>query len=440
MNAELKELPYNQEAEQSVLGSILMDNSSIDRALDILSPDGRAFHSKAHQVLFSTFCDLYHRRKPIDIITVSDVVDEKDLKPVGGLGYIGVLTEITPSATNIEYYAGIVRDKSIRRHLIHQAKSLIDNAYSVNHTADELINLAQQGFIRSNHMVSQTYSEASDLLKDVEADFERRKGSPTGITTGLSVLDSVLGGFQDTDLILIAGRPSMGKTALSVQIALNIAFQGKRVGIFSIEVGRKQLVKNMCANQTKIDTTRFRDGKLEDTDYAKMTTFGNHIYNSSIRIDDSSRSSINICRQARKMKVDGGLDIIFIDHLQLMRENVRGISRNQELEIISGNLKALAIELEIPVVAVSQLSRAVETRGGDHRPMLSDLRESGALEQDADVIMFVFRDEYYTKHESKKPSIAEVMVEKHRNGATGSVDLRWTAEYIRFDNLEKRYE
>ena len=313
----------------------------------------------------------------------------------------------------------------------------MDSAYSKNQTADELITQAQQGFIRSDNMVSQTYHEASDLLKGVEVDLARGKGQPTGITTGLQVLDSVLGGFQNTDFILIAGRPSMGKTALAVQISLNIAFQGKRVGIFSIEVGRKQLIKNMCANQTKIDTTRFRDGRLEDTDYAKMTTFGNNIYNSSIRIDDSSRNSIDICRQARKMKVDGGLDIIFIDHLQLMRENIRGISRNQELEIISGNLKALAMELEIPVVAVSQLSRAVENRGGTHRPMLSDLRESGALEQDADVIMFVFRDEYYTKHESEKPGIAEVMVEKHRNGATGSVDLKWTPEYIRFDNLAR---
>ncbi len=436
----LRELPYSQDAEQSVLGSILIDNEIIDKALDVLSPDGRAFHLKAHQVLFKVFADLYRDRQPVDVVTVLNLVTEADLKAVGGIGYVGELIEQTPTAANIEYYAGIVRENSIKRYVIQQAKNLIDSAYTNNQTADELITQAQRDFIKSDNMVGQAYYEASDLFKDVVLDLEGNKGNPSGITTGLKVLDGVLGGFQDTDFIIIAGRPSMGKTALAVQIALNVALKGKRVGIFSIEVGRKQLIKNMCANQTKIDTTKFRNGKLDEHDYEKMTVFSENIYNSSLRIDDTSRNTIDICRQARKMKVDGGLDIIFIDYIQLIVDNVKGMNREAEMKLISGNLKALGKELEIPVVAISQLSRAVETRGGDHRPMLSDLRESGAIEQDADVIMFVFRDEYYTKHKSERPGVAEVIVSKYRNGATGTIDLRWTPEYIRFDNLEKRYD
>lgn len=438
-DTSVKQLPYSHDAEQSVIGSILMDNEAMDKALDVLSADGRAFHSKAHQTLFKAFAKLYHDRKPIDVVTVLDAIDEKDLNSACGAGYMGELTEMTPTATNVEYYAKIVRDKSVNRYVIHQFRDLMDKAYSEEVSADELYTMAQQAFIKSDHMVKKIYHQVNDILREVSTELIDNKGKCAGISTGLYSLNDVLGGFQNTDLILIAGRPSMGKTALAVQIATDIALDGKRVGIFSIEVGRKQLVKNMCANQTGIDTTKFRDGQMDDSDYGLMTKFSNSIHDTSIRIDDSSRSSRDISRQARKMKMDGGLDIILIDHIQLMRENIKGINRNQELEIISGNLKALAKELNIPVVAVSQLSRNVEHRGGNLKPRLSDLRESGAIEQDADVIMFVFRDEYYTREESKLKGIAEIIIAKHRNGGTGTIKLRWTPECVRFDNLERNY-
>jgi replicative DNA helicase len=431
--------PNNRHAEQSVLGGILIDENAIDKVLDVLSADGRAFYIPAHRVLFTIMVSLSKKRVPIDALTVMDAVSGDALDSVGGGSYVVELMEMTPTASNVEHYAFMVKEDSLRRHIISQARDLIGRAQERKEKAEDIITSAQQGFIKSDQLVKQEYFEIKSLLNAVYDDIDGNKGQRTGLETGLTSLDNKLGGFQKTDLVLIAGRPSMGKTALAVQIATHIAKQGHRVGFFSIEVGKIQLIKNIYANQAKINTNAFRDRTITDEESSRIVIFNNSTQDLSFRIDDRSRSSLDISRQARKMMVDGGLDIIFIDHLQLMRENIKGLSRNNELEIITGNLKALAKELNIPIVGLSQLSRNVEHRGGDCKPVMSDLRESGAIEQDADVVMFVYREEYYNKEKTKEErrNIAEIQIGKNRNGALGSSDFRWTPQFVRFDNLQR---
>ena len=434
----IKILPHSKEAEQSVLGAILYEPAAFHKVEDILNPDGTEFYMPAHRLIFQIMAGLVAKHEPIDIVTVSTRLHGAvQMDSVGGIGYVVDLVEATPTAANIAYYARIVRDKALRRRVITGAQELIDEALQ-DLTVEELIESAQKRFTAIDTHRARGFYSIRQLLKEgfdeIEA-LQKNKGAISGLSSGLPSLDYILGGFQNTDLALIAGRPSMGKSSLCCQIATNLAIDGKRVGYFSIEVGNRQVIKNIMACQSQIETTRFRHGDFKETEWARLSDTIGSLYDRTFSIDDFSRSSIDIMRQARRMYAEHGLDIIFIDHIHEMREKGRQESRNQEIDIIAGNLKELAKELNIPVVVVAQLSRDVEKRGGDCKPRLSDLRDSGTLEQKADVIMFVYREEYYLKEKAEKKGIAEVSIEKHRNGPLGTAEFVWRKEYIRFDEL-----
>ncbi|MBI5586756.1 MAG: replicative DNA helicase [Deltaproteobacteria bacterium] len=436
--------PHNLEAEQSVLGGILLEKDAITKVLDVLSPDGSDFYHSAHARLFNGMVNLFEKNVPIDVVTLANLFkNSDDLSSVGGISYIGEIVEATPTAANITYYARIVREKSLLRRIINASTEIVTKGYEGVESADEFIDDAEQRIFQvSQDRAKKSFYALKDIIKDTFETIERlyeKKTHVTGVPTGFKDLDKLTSGMQPSDLIIIAGRPSMGKTSFAINIAENTAIDNANpVAVFSLEMSKEQLVQRMLASRAKVDLHKLRSGYLKDEDWGRLTTAVGALYDAPIFIDDSPAQSVLEMRaKARRWKNDLGLKLIIIDYLQLMRGR-RADNREQEISEISRSLKAMAKELHIPVVALSQLSRMAERREGS-RPMLSDLRESGAIEQDADVVMFVYREVVYKPCECPKELCtcgvrrnAEIIVAKQRNGPIDNVHLTFLNEYTRF--------
>ncbi len=430
--------PQNLEAEQSVLGGILLDNMAINSVLEILVTDD--FYSEAHRKIFTAIVELSEKSEPSDLITLSSILrDKKQLEGIGGESYLASLVDMVPSAANISYYSKIVKEKSILRKLIGAATEILNKSYDSASDIDSVLDESEHTIFEiSENKVKPTFFPIKEIIKDsfktIESLYER-KALITGVSTGYKKVDELTSGFQNSDLIIIAGRPSMGKTALAINIAQYASIENETpVAIFSLEMSKEQLAFRLLASEAKVDSQRLRKGFVGEVDWPKLTTAAGRLSEAPIYIDDTPAISVlEMKAKARRLKAEHGLGLVILDYLQLMRG--RGPSREQEISEISRSLKSLAKELEVPVVALSQLNRQVEARS-DRRPQLADLRESGAIEQDADVIMFIYRDEVYNKSEDNpEKGLAEVIVGKQRNGPTGLVKLSFLKEYTRFENL-----
>lgn len=435
-------LPHSIEAEQSVVGAMLMDKEAIMTASEIIS--GEDFYQTTYGVVFGAIVELYNEGKPVDLITLQDRLREKDVpEEIQSLEFVRELLTSVSTSANVKYYADIVAEKSMLRKLIRLTEGIANTCYLAKEplegilekTEKDVFELIQKRNTGDYVPIRQVVLNALDKIEKAS----KSKGTVTGIPTGFIDLDYKMSGLQPSDLILVAARPSMGKTAFVLNIAQHVAFKvEKTVAIFSLEMSKEQLVNRLFALESQVDSQSLRTGNLKDTDWEKLIEGAGIIGRSNLIIDDTPGISISEMRsKCRKYKLEHGLELIIIDYLQLMSGSVggRSESRQQEISDISRSLKALARELNVPVIALSQLSRAVEQRP-DHRPMLSDLRESGAIEQDADVVMFIYRDEYYNE-DSEKKGIAEIIVDKQRNGSTGSVELVWLGQYTKFGNKER---
>ena len=434
-------LPHSIEAEQSVIGSMIMDREAITVASEIICGDD--FYGKQYGVLFDTMVELNDEGKPVDLVTLQDRLREKDVPPeVSSLEFIRDLVTAVPTSANIKHYANIVAEKSTLRKLIRLNEEIANTCYVgkesletiLEDTEKRVFELVQKRNTGEFVPIRQIVMNAMDKIEIAS----RNDGNVTGIATGFIDLDYRTAGMQPSDLILVAARPSMGKTAFVLNMAQYMAFnQNQTVAIFSLEMSKEQLVNRLFSMESRVDSQHIRTGKLSDAEWEKLIESAGMIGRSNLIIDDTPGISISELRsKCRKYKLEHDLKIVIIDYLQLMSGSGRGSdSRQQEISDISRSLKALARELNVPVVALSQLSRAVEQRP-DHRPMLSDLRESGAIEQDADVVMFIYRDDYYNKDTDRK-CIAEIIIAKQRNGPIGTVELVWLPDYTKFANLEK---
>ena len=433
-------LPHSVEAEQSVIGSMIMDRDAIMTASEVITSED--FYQSQYGVLFDAMLELYNEGKPVDLVTLQERLREKDVPPeISSLEFAKDLLDAVPTSANVRHYATIVQEKSMLRKLIKVNEEIANTCYLAKERTEDILeetekkifDLLQYRSTGDFVPIKQVVLNALDKIEKAS----KNKGTVTGIPTGFIDLDYKTSGFQPSDLILIAARPSMGKTAFVLNVAQNMAFkEGKTVAIFSLEMSKEQLVNRLFSLESKVDSQALRTGNLTDEDWAKLIEGAAVVGKSNLIIDDTPGISIAELRsKCRKFKLEHNLGIIIIDYLQLMSGGKRSESRQQEISEISRSLKAVARELNVPVVALSQLSRAVEQRP-DHRPMLSDLRESGAIEQDADVVMFLYRDDYYNKDTDKK-NIAEVIIEKQRNGPIGTVELVWLPNYTKFANMKK---
>ena len=434
-------LPHNMEAEQSVIGSMLLDRENIGKASELIS--GEDFYNKQYGVLFDTMCELNDGGKPVDLVTLQERLRTKDVPPeVSSLEFVKELLSAPLISANIKSYAEIVAEKAILRKLIHLNEDIANTCYAgkesleyiLEDTEKRVFQLVQKRSTDSYVPIRQVVMNAMDKIETAA----KNHGNVTGIPTGFLDLDYRTAGMQPSDLVLIAARPSMGKTAFELNLARHAAFKkGLTVAIFSLEMSKEQLVNRMLSMESSVDAQKLRTGQMSDQEWEKLIESAGVIGKSSLIIDDTPGIGIAELRsKCRKYKLEHNLSIIMIDYLQLMTGNGKSESRQQEISEISRSLKAVARELSVPVIAFSQLSRAVEQRP-DHRPILSDLRESGAIEQDADVVMFIYRDDYYN-HDSEKKGIAEIIIAKQRNGPIGTIELAWLPEYQRFMNLEHR--
>ncbi|MBW1675662.1 MAG: replicative DNA helicase [Deltaproteobacteria bacterium] len=431
--------PQNIEVEQSILSAILIQNNTLPEVLEILSE--KDLYREAHRKIFTAMVDLFERNEPTDLITLTNILKERgQLESVGGASYLAELVDTIPMATNASHYAKIIREKATLRCLIERATSITTRCFEDRGNVEEILDFAERSiFDISEDKVRPAFHSLADILTDtykaVEDAYEN-KVLVTGVPTGYSSLDQKTSGLQPGDLIVIAGRPSMGKTALALNIAQNASIQtGMPVGIFSLEMSREQLSLRMLSAEARIDSFRMRGGYLSESDLARINRAAGALYDLSIYIDDSPAiSALEIRAKARRMKMEKGLGLIIVDYLQLMRGRASAERRDLEISEISRSLKALAKELSIPVVALSQLNRKVEDRT-NKRPVLSDLRESGAIEQDADVIVFIYRDEVYNKDENNpNKGTAEIIVAKQRNGPIGTVKLTFLEHCTRFED------
>ena len=433
-------LPHSVEAEQSVIGSMIMDRDAIMTASEVITSED--FYQSQYGVLFDAMLELYNEGKPVDLVTLQERLREKDVPPeISSLEFAKDLLDAVPTSANVRHYATIVQEKSMLRKLIKVNEEIANTCYLAKERTEDILeetekkifDLLQYRSTGDFVPIKQVVLNALDKIEKAS----KNKGTVTGIPTGFIDLDYKTSGFQPSDLILIAARPSMGKTAFVLNVAQNMAFkEGKTVAIFSLEMSKEQLLNRLFSLESKVDSQALRTGNLTDEDWAKLIEGAAVVGKSNLIIDDTPGISIAELRsKCRKFKLEHNLGIIIIDYLQLMSGGKRSESRQQEISEISRSLKAVARELNVPVVALSQLSRAVEQRP-DHRPMLSDLRESGAIEQDADVVMFLYRDDYYNKDTDKK-NIAEVIIAKQRNGPIGTVELVWLPNYTKFANMKK---
>jgi replicative DNA helicase len=435
---EIRVPPQNLEAEKSVLGSMLIDEVAIGQAIEIL--DEMWFYDDAHRKIYKAAVDLYQSRKNVDLITLSNKLKSDGLlDQIGGSTYLSNIIDFVPTSANVEHYAQIVKEKGILRKLIKNATNIISDSYQSNGNIEEAVDNAERLIFEvADLKQSQQSVHIKDLVKDGIETLDRlyqRKEHITGIATGFTKLDNMTSGLQKSDLVIVAGRPSMGKSALAVSIAENAGIEHKNgVAMFSLEMSKEQLVQRMLCSQARVDAHKVRSGFLSPSDWPKLTAAAGKLSESKIFIDDTPAiSALELRAKARRLKANHEIDLIILDYLQLMRSSVQTDSRQQEISDISRSLKALARELKIPIIAISQLSRAVESRQ-DHRPQLSDLRESGAIEQDADLVVLLMREEYYSPTEENR-GIADVIIAKQRNGPVGTIKLTFIKEYMRFENL-----
>ena len=435
-------LPHSIEAEQSVIGSMLMDKEAIIAASEIVT--ARDFYQQQYGIMFETMVELFNEGKPVDLVTLQDRLKEKDVPPeVSSLDFVRDIITTVPTSANVKSYANIVREKAVLRRLIKVNEEIANTCYAGKEPLEQILASTEKSVFdllqsRSSGEFVPIRQVALNVLEKIEA-ASKTQGTVTGIPTGFIDLDYKTSGIQPSDFVLIAARPSMGKTAFVLNLVDHVAVRkGLPCMIFSLEMSKEQLVNRMLAMESNVDSQKLRTGNLTDSDWDAIVEGIGVIGNSKLVIDDTPGISITELRsKCRKMKLEQGLSMIIIDYLQLMSGSggKSSESRQQEISEISRSLKALAREMNAPVVALSQLSRACETRT-DHRPMLSDLRESGAIEQDADVVMFLYRDDYYNK-DTDMPNIAEVIIAKQRNGPIGTVNLLWQPEFTKFVNLEK---
>jgi replicative DNA helicase len=436
--ANLKIPPQNLEAEQSVLGSILLEPEALSRVLEVMTGDD--FYREAHRKIFASMQDLYRKGTPVDLITLTEVLQNKgQLDEIGGASYLTSLTDAIPSAVHVDVYARIIREKSILRRLINRATEIARKGYSFAGDAEDLLDEAEKSIFEiSEDKINPLVYPLSQIIKESMPVLENlydRKETVTGVPSGFTQLDKLTSGFQNSDLVIIAGRPSMGKTAFALNIARNAAVDHEiPVVVFSLEMSRQQLAIRMICSEAEVDSNKVRTGFFGDREWPKLTTAAGVLSDAPIFIDDSPTMTVLQMRaKARRLKAEQGLGLVVIDYLQLMKGREGSERREQEISEISRSLKALAKELNLPVVALSQLNRRPEGRD-DKKPVLADLRESGAIEQDADVICFIFREEMYDEN-SKQKGIAEILLRKHRNGPTGSVRLKFFSEQTRFEDL-----
>ena len=433
-------LPHSPEAEQSVIGSMIMSKDAIVEASEIIT--GADFYQQQYGMVFEAMVELHEEGKAVDLITLQERLKEKDLPPeISSMEFVRDLLSAVPTSANVKYYAEIVAEKSMLRKLIKTTEEITNACYLGKEKTQDILEVTEKKiFDLVQNRGSEEFVPIRQVVLNAIEKIEkasRSQGSVTGIPTGFIDLDYKMSGFQPSDLILVAARPSMGKTAFVLNIAQYMAFHNDvTAAIFSLEMSKEQLVNRLLALESKVDSQNIRTGNLEDEEWAKLIEGANIIGKSNLIIDDKPGISISELRsKCRKYKMEHNLGVIFIDYLQLMTGSGRSESRQQEISEISRSLKALARELNVPVVALSQLSRAVEQRP-DHRPVLSDLRESGAIEQDADVVMFIYRDDYYNK-DSENKNIAEIIIAKQRNGPIGTVNLVWLPNYTKFVNMKK---
>lgn len=434
--------PHDDAAELAVLGAMFLDREAASLALEMLT--GEDFYRPDHRQVFEAAEELYHSGVPIDMITVKNILEEKQVfDQIGGLPFLANISTSVGSSANMRHYAAIVEEKSVLRRLIRTANNISQMSYEGKTDVNAIMDTAEKGIfdIMQNRHSDQFHhirDIAVDSIEKIE-DIYRSKGKLTGVPTGFVDFDQKTAGLQKSDLILLAARPSMGKTAFALNIIQNAAIRSNvPTAVFSLEMSREQLVNRMLCSEAMLDAQRLRTGELTDSDWADLIQAMGPLSQAPIYIDDTPGvTPMEVRSKCRRLKVEKGLGLIVIDYLQLMSGNSRNDSRQQEISEISRSLKAIAREMEAPVIALSQLSRACEQRA-DHRPMLSDLRESGAIEQDADVVAFLYRDEYYFPDTEKKNQ-AELIIAKQRNGPTGTVDLTWMGQYTKFGNFLKKF-
>ncbi len=431
--------PQNLEAEQSILGGILLDNNAVNNVIEVLDADD--FYSESHRKIFTAIIELSEKNEPSDLVTLSNNLRNKNqLDALGGEAYLASLVDSVPSAANIAYYSKIVKEKSTLRRLIGAATEILNDSYNSATDIDSVLDEAEHAIFEiSENKIKPSFSPIREIIKDsfrtIEQLFEK-KALITGVSTGFKRIDELTSGLQKSDLIIIAGRPSMGKTALAINIAEHAAIVNNvPVAIFSLEMSKEQLAFRMLSSEGRVDSQKLRKGWLGETDWPKLTTAAGKLSEAPMFIDDTPAISVlEMKAKARRLKAEKGLGLIVLDYLQLMKGRNASAPREQEISEISRSLKALAKELAVPIVALSQLNRQVESRT-DKRPQLADLRESGAIEQDADVILFIYRDEVYNKSEDNpERGFAEVIVGKQRNGPTGMAKIVFREQYTRFEN------
>lgn len=436
--------PQNIEAEQAVLGAIFLEPAALTLATEILIPED--FYRAAHQKIFNVMLKLNDQGEAVDLVTVTEeLAAAKLIEDIGGVSYLSELSGAVPTAANIEYYARIVEEKSLLRRLIRTATNIAADGYTREDEVETLLSEAEKSILEvAQRKNAGAFHNIKDVLVRTYDNIElmhNRVGDVTGIATGFAELDRMTAGFQRNDLIIVGARPSVGKTAFALNIAQNVATKtGENVAIFSLEMGAEQLVMRMLCAEGNIDAQRLRTGSLTEDDWGKLTMAMGSLASAGIFIDDTPGVRVGDIRaKCRRLKQEHGLGMIMIDYLQLILGSGRsGENRQQEVSEISRSLKQLARELQVPVIALSQLSRGVEQRQ-DKRPMMSDIRESGSIEQDADIVAFLYRDDYYDK-ESESKNIIEIIIAKQRNGPTGTVKLAFVKEYNKFVNLETRYD
>ncbi len=443
---EIGKIPPNDiEAEQAILGSMLTDKDAVISALEVLKAND--FYREDNKAIYEAITSLYNRAEPIDIITVkSELVSTGKFETVGGLEYLAILPDKVPTSANVEQYIKIVEEKALLRNLIKTANEIINLGYSQTEEVDDIMDMAEKKIFDILKQKNQTgFTPIKDVLVETFAQIERlynKSDVITGIPTGFMELDYKTAGLHNSDLVLVAARPAMGKSAFVINIAANAAIRSNvPVVIFNLEMSKEQVANRILCSEAMVDSNKVRTGKIEEDDWTKLASALGPISEAPIYIDDTPGISImEIRAKCRKLKLEKNIGLVIIDYLQLVSASgKKNSSREQEISEISRSLKILAKELNVPVIALSQLSRAPEQRKDDHRPILSDLRESGAIEQDADIVMFLYRDDYYNENSEEK-NIAEVILAKHRGGSTGTVKLAWLGDYTKFANLERRYQ
>jgi replicative DNA helicase len=439
-----KNVPHNAEAERSVLGAILIENTAINRAQEILKEGD--FYREPHRKIYKVMSDLSEKAAAIDPVTVKEELSRSgDLDAVGGPAYIASLLDGVPRSANVEYYARIVKEKSILRSLIEAGNQIITTAYEASQDTEEILDQSErlifriaQDQLRAGFVPMRVIADQS--LKTIETLAERRE-LVTGLPTGFASLNEYTSGLQPSDLVVVAARPAMGKTSFALNIAQHAAQrEGRKVGVFSLEMAREQLFLRLLTGLARVDAHRLRTGRLTKEEWSRLTQAFGELAEAPLFIDDTAGITVLEMRaKSRRLKLEQGLDLVIVDYLQLIRSRARFENRNQEISEISRSLKELAKELSVPVIAISQLSRAPEQRGGDRRPQLSDLRESGAIEQDADVVLFIYREEVYKPTEENRGR-AQIIIAKQRNGPIGNIDMAFIREYTKFEDLEWRPE